>query len=826
MKPVSAALLHVTAVFAASVASSRIAAVLPGASDVPDELLRVITVILPGTLVLQSALITLLTAGHRNRDRSRYQDALFVILINASAILLPISGGRNLLTFSTGMWIVTGLLIRSVFMTRCLVRYMTSNPAGPAALLTGILVFLLILPLAGWRLTARPLDGDEPYYLLQSYSMLHDHDLDLKNNYLDGDSLSFVPRKLQPQQFDDYENGRLLSRHPPLMSLVLIPGFAVAGNHGAIVTILILTALLGSLMVVVLKNFCLPYSTAIMVAVLICLTAPVILYSTAIFTETAGAVLGMAAVAVALKLADRRKLPYAATALVLAGAFALKPRFAILTLPPIIAGIAFRYGFSRRLVRIISFLGLMVISVAAMNLVLYGNPLVRHSLEDLPAFSFTRLFRGTVGLFWDPQYGAFPLNPLMFLAVPGAIILLRRASASRRTIWLSSWIPYFCSVAIMAELSGGICPRGRFNVAWLPLFGIAAAFALHAAFQSAKRWCVFPAVISSVTITGLLLLRNDWQIVYPGSVDHMISKLSLTLNRDILSVLPGFDRVNSQLYATGGMLAFLTVMAGLIPLLSPRWLRRIRLPDVTGSVLVILCLMSVLVAGCNAWQTPWMHTEDVSFESRGNVRMFWEETRDWEFRTMSPSPYRAGQRIHSGGELVRALPFRPPEHPHKGSLFLEIEARGSVPDHSVPRFSVRIDDSPKITVRLRSTVFEIYRIQCPDDFDPERSTLTIDIPEETGSAVWCDIDRMRLAYQPFIPREIPPHPDRHLPIEFDRWEVRDARLTPENILQGESVELALEYDLSHTPAPAAAVLLKSGTRTSYHPLTLSEDPGI
>ena len=75
------------------------------------------------------------------------------------------------------------------------------------------------------------LEGDEPYYLLMAQSLLRDGDVDLANNYANKDSLEFHDRALEPQHQDPDQGRR--SRHPALLALLVLPGFALAGRLGA-----------------------------------------------------------------------------------------------------------------------------------------------------------------------------------------------------------------------------------------------------------------------------------------------------------------------------------------------------------------------------------------------------------------------------------------------------------------------------------------------------------------------------------------------------------------------------------------------------------------
>lgn len=81
--------------------------------------------------------------------------------------------------------------------------------------------------------------GDEPYYLLMDYSLIHDHDLNLKNNFQQKDYLSFYPNSiLRPQGVDGLDSAHVknvyYSTHGMGVPLFLLPGFFIAAKSGAV----------------------------------------------------------------------------------------------------------------------------------------------------------------------------------------------------------------------------------------------------------------------------------------------------------------------------------------------------------------------------------------------------------------------------------------------------------------------------------------------------------------------------------------------------------------------------------------------------------------
>ena len=101
------------------------------------------------------------------------------------------------------------------------------------------LILLCFFFLLGMRLQINnPTTGDEPYYLLMDYSMIHDHDLSLTNNFVHKDFTGFYEGTFlgpqgTPRTSEKYiEKG--YSTHQEGLPLFLLPGFIVAAKTGAV----------------------------------------------------------------------------------------------------------------------------------------------------------------------------------------------------------------------------------------------------------------------------------------------------------------------------------------------------------------------------------------------------------------------------------------------------------------------------------------------------------------------------------------------------------------------------------------------------------------
>ncbi|HEY8293066.1 MAG TPA: hypothetical protein VIG44_11290 [Thermomicrobiales bacterium] len=104
------------------------------------------------------------------------------------------------------------------------------------------------------RITTRldPVTGDEPFYLMTAYSMLHDHDIDETNNFAQHDWLRFYPSYPLPPDWQGWPN--ISPDLPPHASKTFRTGLYSKHGLGIPVLILVPFALRGRTGVVLLYN--------------------------------------------------------------------------------------------------------------------------------------------------------------------------------------------------------------------------------------------------------------------------------------------------------------------------------------------------------------------------------------------------------------------------------------------------------------------------------------------------------------------------------------------------------------------------------------------
>ncbi len=809
-------IVYVVAVLAACLTLFKLSQIMVVTGTLSITTLPVYQYALPIALLLQSLLVSILVNHERLTPKWLAVDLSIVAGIIVLSTIILIAPVRDMQNTFTGLLVGVSFVVRSIYLLTFTSRLAKTASNGIIYTAIVLVVLTLLIPIAAWRQITHPLQGDEPYYLLISYSLIHDRNINLEENYLRGDSLNFTNTRLSPQMFDNYSDGKLLSRHPPLLPLILVPGFLIARSAGAIYTMILMGTLLAAGLVRLLKQYGVLSEIAVWAAGITVLTVPVVLYSTAIFTELPAAVI---CVWVLSFLTGLKKKAFASIAIALGlslAAAALKTRFAVLCLPPVIMTLVLRNTTKKNLWVRATVASAILLVLAMYNLIIFGSPTGRYNLADIPGLSLTRLYRGFAGLLLDQQYGLLPLNPLYFLAIPGMIYLLKYVSISYSMIWFSALIPYYTMVALFAELSGGICPRGRFLIAWTPLLTVPATICYVKIKTLFSRSLFYALASLSVIITLLLIMLPDWQIVYPGSAEPLMTALSKKLGHDFLHIIPSFDRVDHTLFQNTVRLLLIgicTVVALIFIEHRNKNLCR-KFGAVSAGLIFLLIVTSLYVNAFSHLQTPWMHVQDDSFFFRGNSRYFWEEPYYWDdMSDPYPSPYRSGVRLVPGSSIFRSYSIRKPSETKDFNMAMEIVARASYPTDKVPVLEITAGANLLNQIQIRSSDFKSYFIPWPYGLVDDIPQLGFHYSRYNDLSTFIDVDKIRLTSANFVWPEKPHDAYQFFPVNLGPLTCHSFDFPSSAIQQGEPFHTSPDFSVSDSfEAFDFSLLFKSGTR--------------
>ena len=338
--------------------------------------------------------------------------------------------------------------------------------------------------------------GDEPFYLLTTQSLIQDADLDLTNQYESRSYESFFdhPDGLWRQSVP-LEDGRLLSPHNPGLSVLLIPGFALAGLVGAQVQLLLMAA--GAMVLAFLLADRLTGHRAIcwVLSLVVGLTATAFIYSTEIYPEFPAALVLMACLLIAMR---RERLSWPEALMLVAGLSALcwlGVKYAPLVVL-VAAWALWRLDRQGQTVLVIAGAvssGVFVwwhlatfdsLTPYNVNTVYAGLSSVE--LVDLHAEFGDRVYR-LWGLFIDRRFGIGRWAPILLLVVPALALLVSGRGSQRLLLGLivaQILIATFIAITMM-----GWWFAGRTLLVVLPL-SIVPLTLLVARSGSAVRWAM------------------------------------------------------------------------------------------------------------------------------------------------------------------------------------------------------------------------------------------------------------------------------------------------------------------------------------------------
>jgi len=301
----------------------------------------------------------------------------------------------------------------------------------PGAALVAVAAFLAFGAVALGRY--QPLTylvGDGPYYAGAAVSLLYDGDLDLRNQLRGG-----LP--VHGPQIAIGARGEWYPKHPILLAVLGLPFLALFGMPGLLLLNLLVLAALAGGMVRLGRRFAPAPAAALAVAALL-LGTFVREYA---YNLSPDLLAGLLATMMALALLEGRM----AAAGLLLGAMVMAKPLLVTFVPAALA-----YGLARGRLRGGARLALGgLVPVAAsllLNCALFASPFVTAYDRNITVVGGTAsitshrslfdndLMAGAAGQILDARHGLLATAPALLLAVPGALVLLRRRPAE--AVWL------------------------------------------------------------------------------------------------------------------------------------------------------------------------------------------------------------------------------------------------------------------------------------------------------------------------------------------------------------------------------------------------------
>jgi len=388
------------------------------------------------------------------------------------------------------------------------------------------LVYAVVIPI---QLRA-PIDGDEPYYLLLTESMVRDHDVDLTNQYRAIAHSDLGRPDLVPQQGDPVgHHGEQYSRHEPFLSLLMVPGYLLFGVPGAIATILLFGVLLARSLARWMEDEGISDQTIRTVMPLFLFGPPIVFYAARVWPEVPAAFCFVEAIRGVRQRRMQRWLP-ALFALAM-----LKLRFVLLGV--MLLG-AIAMGKSRKLA-----LGTIAVLLVPMLVVWWisGNLLNVHTWRELLPVAPKPYFVGLSGLMLDGAAGMLFQAPFYLLGVFALVRWRAMPEGFRLGAVASSF--YLFTLLPRAEWHGGWSPPLRYIVVMMPVLALGAA-KLYELSASAKVWLV-PIAAWTLGVTAHAMAA-PWSLFHIANGENATGEwLSSMFHSDFSRLFPSYIRLNT-----------------------------------------------------------------------------------------------------------------------------------------------------------------------------------------------------------------------------------------------------------------------------------------
>jgi hypothetical protein len=392
--------------------------------------------------------------------------------------------------------------------------------ANRAAVIAAI-VYGLTIPATSWKV-----DGDEPFYLLITESVVHDGDLDLANQYREIQRTASGRVDLLPHADDPAgPHGERYSRYEPFLSLLMAPGYALGGLQGALAVIALFGALLVRSTVRWMEDEGVPDESVRAVFPFFAFAPPVLFYATRMWPEVPAAFFFVEAIRGMRAQRAKRWLP------ALLGLEMLKLRFVLVAIGLIVAELRVRRS------RLLLMLGVLVVPLLALWM-LTGSATNVHRLSELMPMQPMSYVRGFVGLLADGMSGMAFQAPFYLFGL-AALFRWREMPRGFRLGILASLL-YVLFLLPRQESFSSYGPALRYLVFLIPVLALGAA----AIWERIPRSAI--AIAAAWTI-GLVIhgVSFPWRLFHEANGENAAGEwLSRLYHADFSRLFPSFIRLN------------------------------------------------------------------------------------------------------------------------------------------------------------------------------------------------------------------------------------------------------------------------------------------
>jgi len=444
----------------------------------------------PFALAMAAVITALVAVPLPSARRNAFLQRHFAIYLVTPALLFLLSRGGGVTTQHLGAVYLLAVAAWTAHALVGLWHAVANLPDRRAAQMLAALLLVPYFALLPYHNSTMPTASDEPHYLIIMQSLVDDHDLDLANQYDNESYREFYPDRLPDRHVIHVGPWQYPIRDLGLPLIGALP-FAVAGRAGVVALMGLVAAALAAQLYLACRDLRIAHRPALIGTALVCLTHPILSYTTQIYPELLAA---LAFVSAARMVRAGR----GATPLALAGAAAcigvlpwLSTRAALIALGVglVIAYCALRplvpVSLTQRAVRVaaaaVPFFALLG-ALSFVNWELFGKfmPGAAYYLvsDQQQVLTFAPQV-GALGLLFDRTFGLIPRAPIYLAAALGAIPLWRRGPSALLVALLLGWLAAFIFIASIAYWWADGAPPSRYIVAGLPFFAVLVAAGLE-----------------------------------------------------------------------------------------------------------------------------------------------------------------------------------------------------------------------------------------------------------------------------------------------------------------------------------------------------------
>ncbi|MHB8095457.1 MAG: hypothetical protein ACYDH0_11015 [Candidatus Aminicenantales bacterium] len=457
------------------------------------------------------------------------------------------------------------------------------DPGRMSRMLFAAACLIYVFLATGLVVPPQPFTGDEPHYLVITQSLLSDGDIDVFNNYRDGEYKAFYPAPLVSHALPGERGPQHdFSRHLPGISILVLPAYLAGEKAGEILApgpdraelrmrilvffsrlpICLLAAFLSAVFFLLAFRITGRKGPSFLAWAVFSFTGPFLPFSQLIYPEIPAALISILIVLFVI-LAEKPS----PSALWLAGmGIAILPWFGVKYLVLSAALFAFclpalrRSGARRPKQFLPLILSPAVSGVAYLCYfwVLYGtlSPAAAYGSSFSESDSLVRAtrilppvveaIRMGLGHLFDQRFGVIPNSAVYILLFAGAVMLckkIRKTAIPLLVLFVAFW-----ALNAAYRVWGGHCPPGRLlvPVIWIPGVFLAVVFSAGKSRMRNAILCGTIGLSAATALAGILEPRlfyyDNLYAAFPGpdTFNKLLSSLSNSMI-DFRNWAPSFD---------------------------------------------------------------------------------------------------------------------------------------------------------------------------------------------------------------------------------------------------------------------------------------------